>query len=114
VEVQIHVYKYTGELSPPRPPVPEVTLTRAGLDVLEKRNFLLIEGIGYRGITSIKLLLFRTMNLYTAFTPILHVIATAKYNIAPSFTIPQSFEKDSISNFMKIHAVGTELFHADR
>jgi hypothetical protein len=95
-------------------PVPEVTLTRAGLNVLETRNFLLIEGIGYRGITSIKSLLFCIMNLYTGFPPIFHVIAAAKYNIAPSFAIPQIFEKYSISNLMKIHAVRTELFHADR
>jgi hypothetical protein len=54
------------------------------------------------------------MNLYTGFPPIFHVIEPAEYNKAPSFAIPHILEKYSISKFMKILAVGTELFHAER
>ena len=82
-------------------PVTEVTLSRAGLDVLET-NRLLIEGFSYGGITSIKSLLFRMMNYIATlswFSVFFHVITTAKYNIAPSCAIPKILEKYTKNKF---------------
>jgi hypothetical protein len=63
---------------------------RAVLGVLETRNILLVEGIDYRGITSIQSRLFFIMNFSARFSwfygpPTCHVITDATYNIAASY-----------------------------
>lgn len=64
--------------------------TIASLDVLETRNLLLVQGLDYTGITSVKSRLFFIMNFSAVFTwfygsALCHVITAATYNVAATY-----------------------------